>query len=86
MAPSCSEGNRTWVIRQAIRAAAVGENRVQRPQPTRNRGDLHILPQPLADLGPCVGMNFLAEAANRQYLIHLCLHPAVHWLNLPIST
>jgi hypothetical protein len=68
------------LIRQTIRAAAIGEDGVQRTQLTRNRVDLHILPQSLAV------MDFLAEAANHQYLFHLELHPAVHWLHLTNST
>ena len=75
-----------WLMRQTIRAAAVGEDGVLRSQPTRNCVELHILPLSLAGLGPCTVMDFLAEAANQQYLFHLWLHPAVHWLNLTNST
>ena len=77
MAPSCPEGARMWVSRQAIRTAAVGEDGVQRPQSARTHVALHILPQFLPGFGPCVVTDFLAEAANRQYLFHPCLHSAV---------
>jgi hypothetical protein len=43
-----------WFIRQTIRAAAIGEDGVQRTQPPRN------LPQSLAVT------DFLTEAANPQ--------------------
>ena len=61
-----------WLMRQTIGAAAVGEDGVLRPRPTRNRVELHILPMSLVGLGPCAVMDFLAEAANKQDLSHTC--------------
>ena len=67
-----------WLIRQTIRTTAVGEDGVQRPQLTRNRRDIPLLPQPLAGLSPCAVMDFLAETANPQDLFHLWLPSAIH--------
>ena len=69
-----------WLIRQTLRAAAVSEGGVQRPQPMRNRINVHILPHSLVGLGPCAVTDLLAEAANQQYLFHLWLHPAIRWM------